>query len=520
MEHTESTRQLKVAKELQKDMAEIIRSKGMAVFEGAMVTVSGVRISPDLSVAKVYVSIFPSEKAEKVMGILKENTKALRGELGNKVAKQLRIVPELTFFLDSSLDYVAHIEELLKNLFARKSHNVINIISAISAIGMAIGTAALIIILSIYNGFDSLVKSMLSNVEPDLLITPATGKTFVPQGDTYDWIYVQESVLNMCCVLEENVFINYDGHQGLAVAKGVDEIYEQESPVRNHLREGTFTLHRGDVPLACVGAGLAYEMGISPRFVAPIEIYYPSRTRNISLSNPAASLESVNVYPSGIFNINNEIDSKYIILPIEAMQELLEYEGDVVSGVEIRLAGGCPRSELKRLQKEISSRLGDDFRVSDRFQQNESLYRMMKYEKLSIYMILIFIIIIIAFNIFGSLSMLIIEKRGDIQTLRSMGAQDRLLKNVFVLEGWMISLLGLAAGLVLGIAFSLIQQHFGLIKMPGNFIVQAYPVILSWKDILATAAGVAIVGYLIALLPVASFYRKEKRQTYTDSGSL
>ena len=405
-------------------------------------------------------------------------------------------------------------------LFAKKSHNVINIISAISAIGMTIGTAALIIILSVYNGFDSLVKSMLSNVEPDLLITPVEGKTFVPQGDTYDWIYGQESVLNMCCVLEENVFINYDGHQGLAVAKGVDEIYEQESPVRNHLREGTFTLHRGDVPLACVGAGLAYEMGISPRFVAPIEIYYPSRTRSISLGNPAASLESVNVYPSGVFNINNDIDSKYIILPIEVMQELLEYEGNVVSGVEIRLADGLHKRELKRLQKEISARLGEDFRVSDRFQQNESLYRMMKYEKLSIYMILIFIIVIIALNIFGSLSMLIIEKRGDIGILRSMGAQDRLLKNVFILEGWMISLLGLAGGIVIGVAFSLIQQHFGLIKMPGNFVVQAYPVILSWKDILATAAGVTVIGYLIALLPVASYYRKEKRTAYTDSGSL
>ena len=401
-------------------------------------------------------------------------------------------------------------------LFAKKSHNVINIISAISAVGMAIGTAALIIILSVYNGFDSLVKSMLSNVEPDLLITPAEGKTFVPEGEAYDWIYGQEKVLNMCCILEENVFISYDGHQGLAVAKGVDAIYEDESPLREHLREGRFTLHRGDVPLACVGAGLASAMDISPRFVAPVQIYFPSRTRNISLSNPAASLESVNVYPSGIFNINNDIDSRYLIIPIETMRELLEYEGNEVSGVEIRLREGTSKRDLEQLRKEISARLGEDFRVSDRFQQNESLYRMMKYEKLSIYMILIFIIVIIAFNIFGSLSMLIIEKRGDIQTFRSMGAQDSLLKRIFVLEGWMISLLGLAGGLAAGIAFSLVQQHFGLIRMPGNFVVQAYPVILSLKDILATTAGVAVIGYLIALLPVASFYRKERREGIQD----
>ena len=198
-----------------------------------------------------------------------------------------------------------------------------------------------------------------------------------------------------------------------------------------------------------------------------------------------------------------------MILPIEKMRELLEYD-DEVSAVEIRLIDGADSKELKKLQKEISGMLGPDFKVKDRFQQNESLYKMMRYEKAAIFMILIFIIIIIAFNIFGSLSMLIIEKRGDIETLRSLGAHDKLIRRIFVLEGWMISLTGLAAGLVLGIGFALLQQQFGFIKMPGQFIVQAYPVILSWTDIILTIAGVATIGYLIALLPVASFYRKEK----------
>ena len=394
-------------------------------------------------------------------------------------------------------------------LFAKKSHNVINIISAISAIGMAIGTAALIIIMSVYNGFDSLIRSMLSNVEPDLMITPATGKVFAPEGETYDWIYDQPSVKNMCGVLQEQVFINYDGQQGLAKAKGVDWIYEDETPLKDHIRDGEFKLHRGDVPLASVGAGLAYSMGINPRFVSPIEIYFPSRTRRLSMANPISSIESIKVWPSSIFSVNNEVDAELIILPIEKMRELLEYD-DEVSAVEIRLAEGTDGKELKRLQKEISTMLGPDFKVKDRFQQNESLYKMMRYEKAAIYMILIFIIIIIAFNIFGSLSMLIIEKRGDIETLRSLGAHDRLIRRIFVLEGWMISLTGLAAGLVVGTGFALLQQHFGFIKMPGQFIVQAYPVILSWTDILLTVIGVAAIGYIIALLPVASFYRKEK----------
>lgn len=394
-------------------------------------------------------------------------------------------------------------------LFAKKSHNVINIISAISAIGMAIGTAALIIILSVYNGFDSLIRSMLSNVEPDLMITPATGKVFVPEGETYDWIYDQPTVKNMCGVLQEQVFINYDGQQGLAKAKGVDWIYEDETPLKDHIRDGEFKLHRGDVPLASVGASLAYSMGINPRFVSPIEVYFPSRTRKLSMANPISSIESIKVWPSSIFSVNNEVDAELMILPIEKMRELLEYD-DEVSAVEIRLTEEADGKELKRLQKEISSMLGPDFKVKDRFQQNESLYKMMKYEKAAIYMILIFVIIIIAFNIFGSLSMLIIDKRGDIETLRSLGAQDKLIRRIFVLEGWMISLTGLVAGLVVGIGFALLQQHFGFIKMPGHFVVQAYPVILSWTDILLTIAGVATIGYLIALLPVASFYKKER----------
>jgi len=388
-------------------------------------------------------------------------------------------------------------------LIAKKSHNVINIISAISAIGMAIGTAALIIILSVYNGFDSLIRSMMSNVEPDLLITPATGKVFIPDDEAFDWIYDQPSVKNMCCVLEEDVFISYDGKQGLAKAKGVDWIYEEESPLKDHIRDGEFRLHRGDIPMASIGASLAYEMGINPRFLSPVEIYFPSRTRRISMANPMSSIEFIKVWPSSTFSINTEVDQELMILPIEKMRELLEYDEEV-SAVELRLMEGTDRKELKRLQEEIGRLLGPAFKVKDRFQQNESLYKMMKYEKAAIYMILIFVIIIIAFNIFGSLSMLIIEKKSDIETLRSMGAQDSLIRRIFVLEGWMISLTGLAAGLVVGIGFALLQQHFGFIKMPGHFVVQAYPIILSLTDILLTAAGVAIVGWLIALLPAAS----------------
>ena len=399
----------------------------------------------------------------------------------------------------------------LRYLFAKKSHNVINIISAISAIGMAIGTAALIIILSVYNGFDALIKSMMSNVEPDFLIVPSSGKTFVPEEQAFDMIYDQPEVKSMCCILQDQVFINYDGKQRIAKAKGVDWIYESESTLGYCMVKGEFKLHKGDIQMAAVGVGMAYEMGMDPAFLSPIEVYYPTRTRKISMTNPAASIEYIKVWPSGTFSINADTDRELMILPIAKMQELLEYESDVVSGIEIRLADGTSGKQARKLQKKMSQILGDEYIVKDRYQQNESLYKMMKYEKAAIFMILIFVVIIIAFNIFGSLSMLIIEKEGDIRTLKSLGAKDSLINKIFILEGWMISLAGLAGGLLIGISFALLQQHFGFIKMPGHFVVQAYPVILSWSDVLLTTAGVATVGYVIATLPVLSNRRSRSK---------
>ena len=386
-------------------------------------------------------------------------------------------------------------------LFAKKSHNVINIISAISAVGMAIGTAALIIILSIYNGFDELVKSTLSNVEPDILITPTKGKVFIPNGETFDRIRQNPLIDEYDLILQENVFVDYDGHQGIAKAKGVDSAFEAESPLAEHITNGEFSLHKGQLPQMVVGAGLAYKMGMNPAFLASAELYFPIRDRNFSLANPAASIETVRMRPSGIFSVNQQIDDDLMIVPIEEMRKLLGYEEEV-SGVEIRLAEGSTAKDIRSAIKHIQKELGPEFKVLDRFRQNPSLYKMMRYEKAAIFLILIFVIIIIALNIFGSITMLIIEKKDDIETYRSLGATDQMLRRTFTLEGWLISLLGLAAGLVIGIGFSLAQQHFGFIKMPGSFLVNAYPVILQWQDVLATIAGVALIGYIIALLPV------------------
>ena len=346
----------------------------------------------------------------------------------------------------------------LRYLFSRKSHNVINIISGISIAGMAIGTAALVIILSVYNGFNQIVEDSLSDIDPDITISPAGGKAFVPEGPVFDRLYDDDRVLTMSSVVEENVFVSYDGRQSLALAKGVDAVYEEESLLRNHITDGNLNLHHGDVKKAVMGAALAYKLGFNPRFTPLLEIYYPDRKGKVSLANPTGSLRSVKVSAGGVFTVNADADAHLIVVPIETMRELLGYEEEVTA-VEIRLQNGITSRELQRIIRSLRQDLGDGYLVRDRYARNETLFKMMKYEKLAIFGILVFIIIIIAFNVYSSLTMLIIEKRDDIETLRSLGAPEQAIRRTFVLEGWLVTLSGMLIGLVIGIVFVLLQQE-------------------------------------------------------------
>ncbi len=369
-------------------------------------------------------------------------------------------------------------------LFAKKSHNVINIISAISAAGMAVGTAALVIILSVYNGFDDLVSRSLNETDPDYLVAPAAGKVFVPEGDAFDWLAQQPEVESTSPVLQENVFVSYEGNQGTALAKGVEDV----------------SLQHGDLVRCAVGAGLAYKLGVNPSFVANLEIYYPDRTANINMANPMASVESIKAHPERLVSINADVDNTLVLLPIAAMRQLTGYATEV-SGIEVRLSEGLSARDARRFGRALAARLGDAYRAKDRYRQNEALFKMMRYEKAAVFLILLFVVIIIAFNIFGSLTMLIIDKRGDIETLRSLGATPQLVRRIFVLEGWLISLAGLAVGLVLGLLLAWLQQRYGLISLPGNYLVSSYPVIIKPLDVLLVALSTALVGYLIALIP-------------------
>lgn len=356
-------------------------------------------------------------------------------------------------------------------LFAKKSHNVINIISAISATGMAIGTAALIIILSVYNGFDNIIRQNLSESDPDYLILPSEGKTF--NGSDLPLSALAET-FGISGIIEESVFITYGGNQGFAKARGVES-------------SDSSSLWLGDIARAKFGPGIASELGINPRFVESAFLYFPDRNAKFSPVNPEAALNNVRVKPVDIFTSTTEFDNDLVIVPIELMRTLLGYGEDEFTAVELRGRAGAALD------------LGNDFVILDRYHQHPEIYKMMKYEKAAIYLILIFIVIIISLNIFGSLSMLIIEKQGDIDTLHALGADDKLIRKIFALEGWLISLLGMVSGLVVGILTVVIQSRFGIVKLPGNYLVDAYPVALQWTDVLLTAAAVTAIGFIISL---------------------
>jgi ABC-type lipoprotein release transport system permease subunit len=382
-------------------------------------------------------------------------------------------------------------------LFARKSHNVINIISMISVAGLAVGTLALVVVLSVYNGFDGLVMSLYHTFDADLRITPAEGKTFSPRMPAFDSSKTLAGIASWSEVLEENVLLEYRDKQDIVTLKGVDSTYEAVTPLRDKMVSGEFELHHGEIEQAIVGRAIANKLRVGIHFIDPLKVYLPRREGRISLVNPAASLKDGYLYPVGVFAVEQAFDSKYVFVPIAFVRRLADYP-DAVSAIEIHLQAGV---DAGAMAGKLRNLLGDNFEVKDRYQQNEAIYAMMKSEKAIIYAILIFIIVIISCNVLASLAMLIIEKKDDIYTLRCLGANTKLIRSVFLLEGWMISLFGIVCGVLGGLLLCFLQQQFGLVGMPGNFLVPAYPVTVLWSDVLWVAVSVAGIGFVAALLP-------------------
>lgn len=385
-------------------------------------------------------------------------------------------------------------------LFSKKRTNLINIISAISVVGMAVGTMGLIIGLSGFNGFDSLIKSLFSSFDADLKITLVEGKSFDTNNEVFKEISQMKDVLFFAEVVEENALLRYENRQVLATVKGVSDDYIKMTGLDTMMVEGDFKLNEGAIRYAVLGQGIAYDLSVGLTLINPINIYVPQKGRSSSLSMDG-SFNQGYIYPSGIFSVQQEIDSKYIIVPITFAREIFEMEGKVNS-VEIKLTDG---SSPKKVKEAITAKLGNRFVVKDRYQQHDYLYKTMQGEKYAVYLILILILIIASFNIIGSLTMLIIDKKEDIAILQSMGADKPLIRNIFLFEGWSVSFLGAIIGTVAGIAICEAQIAYGFVKLQGgggSFIIDAYPMKIIPFDILLIFCSVLLIGFLAAWLPV------------------
>ena len=369
-------------------------------------------------------------------------------------------------------------------LFSKKSHNAINVISLISVCGVVVATIALVCALSVYNGFNDLVSSLFSHFDPELKITAKYGKVFDPECPEIRQIKELPDIAVSSATLQDNALIRYKSRQEIGVVKGVDGNFSQLVDIDSVLIDGKFVLSDEIANYATLGIGLASHLGINSSF----------------------NLEYT--FITAVFRINQQVyDDYYMIVPLQTARKLLNYDQEV-SSLELRLKEGAALSSVEKKIKKIA---GDKFEVKNRYEQQEASFKMMQVEKWVTFLILCFVLAIALFNIVGSLSMLMIEKKEDVKTLRNMGANESQIRRIFLFEGWMISGFGAVIGIIGGIVLCLLQQEFGLIQLGdagSNFIIDAYPVHILFSDVLAVFITVVTIGFLAAWYPVRYLGKK------------
>lgn len=396
-------------------------------------------------------------------------------------------------------------------LFSKKSHNAINIISMISVCGIAIATMAMVCTLSIFNGFTKLVSDSFSIIDPDLQIIPAKGKVFDASSAVFQKIKNLPEVAVASETVEDNALVKYGERQDPVLIKGVSDQFKEMVDTKRLVTSGEFSLREGDVDFCVAGIGVAINLGLRTDNITPIEIYSPKRDVKIQLANPANAFTTAYTYPAGVFALNQaKYDDQIILVSLDLARELFRYNNEVTS-LDIKLKENVSSNDA---ESKIQKQLGDNFIVKNRFEQQADSFRMVNIEKWVTFLILSFILIIAVFNVVSSLSMLILDKSADIDILRNMGAENNLITRIFKIEGWLISMSGAIAGIVIGLVLCLIQQHFGILKLgqtPGAFIVDSYPVEVIFTDILFVFITVSIIGGLIVLYPVNNLKKRLKQ---------
>ena len=395
-------------------------------------------------------------------------------------------------------------------LFSKKKHNAINIISGISVCGVALATLALVCTLSVFNGFQDMVAGFFTAFDPELKITIREGKVFEPQGAAFQEVRSLPEIGVWTETLEENAMVQYKDRQAMAIIKGVEDNFEELTSIDSLLYgAGEFILHDSIVDYGVLGVELISELGTGLQFVDPLQVYAPKRNVRVNMANPSASFNRDYLFSPGVVFVVNQqkYDARYILTSLSFARNLFNYDTEV-SAVELKLK---PGADVTAVQRKIARILGDEFVVLDRYEQQADVFRIMEIEKFISYLFLTFILAIACFNVIGSLSMLILDKREDVETLRNLGADDRLIARIFLFEGRFISLFGALSGIVLGLLLCYIQQRFGIISLGGgngSFIVDAYPVSVHVTGVVLIFITVITVGFLSVWYPVHYLTRR------------
>ncbi len=385
-------------------------------------------------------------------------------------------------------------------LFGKKSHNLINILSVISVTGLIIGTMSLVIVLSVMNGFENIITQMYNSFNPDIRIETVKGKTIDLSVFPLNKLRKIDGVVHYSEIIEENALIRYKSKQQIVVIKGVDDNFVKVSEIQSKIVEGKFLLKNQNADFMVLGYGIYDNLEIQLNdYNTPVSIYIPKRDKAISL-DPTQAFNNEQIFAIGAFSIQQDFDTKYVIVPLRLAKQLLNYKSEITA-IELSIDNN---KNAENIQKEIKQLIGDNYSIKNRYQQEEMLYKIIKSEKIAIFLILSFIILIAAFNLVGSISMLILEKRQDIVILRSLGASSNLIKNIFLAEGLMISFAGAFIGIILGAVVCLIQQEYGIIRLQGSgsFIIDAYPVKIQISDIYKVVVIVTIIGFIAAWFPI------------------
>ena len=397
-------------------------------------------------------------------------------------------------------------------LFTKKSHHAINVISGVSVCGVALATLAMVCTLSVFNGFQDLVSTMFTAFDPEIKITAANGKVFDSQEERIQLLRDLPEIEVFSESLEDNAMVQYKGRQAMVVIKGIEDNFNQLTAIDSILYgRGEWILRDEVVDYAVPGIELVSVLGTGIRFLDPLEVYAPKRGAKINVANPSTSFESSYLHSSGlVFAVNQQkYDASYILTSLSFARDLFQYDTEV-SSIEFRIAADA---DVKEVKKDIKRLLGNDFLVQDRYEQQADTYRIMEVEKLISYVFLSFILLIACFNVIGSLSMLIIDKRNDVVTLRNLGADDQLVSRVFLFEGYMITFFGALIGVGLGLILCFIQQEFGIIPLgsgdsAGAFVVDAYPVSVYAIDVILVLITVLVTGFLSVFFPVRYLTRR------------